>query len=130
MLLRKPYVLRRVLSGGYQANGYYAAARQDKVVYLNLQPYQERGQSQSDSGVEGTSSTRRLQGFGKDEIRTVEQYNSTLADRVCYNGRWFVCLVAEKWDGGFFIDHYKSIWAELPSKEQEPPITPKEVPPV
>jgi hypothetical protein len=122
-LLKKRYVVRRINQGSIQNNGYYGGTKQDLVVYLNLQPYEDKTVTEDS----GQTTVKRIHGFGKDLVRPVDQYNDTLADRVCFNGSWYICDAVENWTTGLPVDHYHSIWSLLPRNRQETSIKPEEV---
>ncbi len=127
-LLKKKYVVRRITQGGIQSsNGYYGASKEDLIFCLNVQPYKARFSDQTNVGPEGQTGVRRIQSWGSDAVRPVDQYNDTLADRLCYKGIWYMCETAEDWEASLPIDHCHAIWVEMPRTKQEPPVTVEEV---
>ncbi len=87
----------------------------DITVRLNIQSLNTR---ELEALPEGERSLRRVKSFGKSEIHTVNQQVGTPADRLYYQGEWYECEQASRWEHTP-IGHWECQWVVLPAGEQE-----------
>lgn len=111
-MFKTSYILRRF--SPMDADG--SCAYVDKAVRLNVQSLNAK---ELFALPEGKRSERRVKSFGQDKVHTVDQKNSTFADRLYYNGEWYECEQASCWAHNTPIGHWECQWVVLPENCQE-----------
>ena len=116
-LFKKPYVIRHYEAQTVNADGYASAPYTDTAAMLNVQPL-----SPDDLMAlpEGDRTVKRVKAIGKDRLASADEFTGTPGDRLFYQGYWYECKSSVMWDHTA-LGHYRSDFAILPPRGQEPP---------
>ncbi len=111
-IFKKPYTLRR-FEKTKLVRGYSCARYSDSTVKMNVQPV---SMSELTTLPDGIRRSKNIKAISKVQIRTADDKEGTLADRIFYKGEWYECTGADIW-GNTPVGQTEAIFGLIPPVE-------------
>jgi hypothetical protein len=112
-LFKRSYKVR-VYAGQEVSDGFASATYIEKTALLDVQPVTNDAQGLP----EGDRREARVKTFGSFPFQPADQYTGRPGDRLFYDGLWWECASAEKWDWGP-LAHYNADFVLTPEVEDD-----------
>lgn len=111
-IFKKPYTLRR-FEKSELIRGHIHAKYTDSTVMLNVQPL-----TTEEIMVlpEGMRKKKNIKAIGKVPIRTADEKEGTLADRIYYHGEWYECTGSDVW-GNTPVGQTEAVFGLVPHEK-------------
>ena len=111
MLFRKTYTVRHYGPQSFK-QGYAAQAPTETTAALDIQPDNDSLEALAD----GNTTVGRIKVWSSAPFTAADRDAGVKGDCVLWNGRWYECTKAQKWDGTP-LAHYFSTFTIIPEVE-------------
>lgn len=118
-IFKKPYTLRRFKKSEL-VRGRSHAKYSDSTVMLNVQPLTT---DEIMALPEGIRRKKNIKAIGRVSIRTANEREGTLADRICYHGEWYECTGSDIW-GNTPVGQTEAVFGLVPPERGDIQLSP------